>query len=719
LIIRIDNANNAKLFFKSSGEFDLFNITPYNDKILLSTNQGIKFLNPINGVIEKTILDKYFVRQTYFDVQNQMWVTTASNGVIMIPNLDVINYSDRDVLSTSKVNDLLVIDNKVVLAYDNGQIAIYDSLNNIKNYSLTKKPERIRRIKPINKTSFLACSDFGAYSFDLTQKNSRKIHSKSVKDGYLYKDTLYAARFRFSQIPIQTQKHANFLMKKGYAIAKGLNNDFWLGSVEGLYQFNLKNKETTVILDKSLHQNINVNHIAVAADSVIWVSTKSDDLFALKSNKVIAQFGVNNHLPSNNCNYAYPIKNGVLVATNFGVVKILNGQKVAQLTKFNGLPSNNINAVAVLNNQLYIASNKGLSIINNDQLVSTPSYDNISITKILVNDKVRATNSTSKLKAKENKISISFTGLLFEQDGETVYKYKLKEEDSTTIINNNRIDIAKLDPGDYHFKVWSLGSDDQWSNQPAEWKFKLKKPFVKTVWFWLLVGTAVLLLVYYIFKNRLKEAKNAEQLKELELQALRAQMNPHFIFNSLTSVQDLIISNKNREAEVFINQFSRLIRSVLNQSSKSKITLSEEIESLQLYINLEQLRFKDKFDYNLQIDENLDVSFEKVPPLLIQPFVENAINHGIKNKIGKGHLNVVFKKDNNDLLVTVKDDGIGRVAANQIKKQSSIHKSKGLDITQQRMNKLAKETNNIVVEDLHDSNGQPCGTFIKILLPLT
>ena len=207
------------------------------------------------------------------------------------------------------------------------------------------------------------------------------------------------------------------------------------------------------------------------------------------------------------------------------------------------------------------------------------------------------------------------------------------------------------------------------------------------------------------FFRRMRYSHSLEtQLVKLEKSALQAQMNPHFIFNCLNSIQNYIATNEKRRAMDYLTQFARLIRSTLDASASRTITLQQELDMLENYLQLEQMRFKDKFDYRIRCDEDLDLDDVEVPPLLIQPFAENAIIHGFKGMDRKGKLSIDFKEVDEELLVIIEDNGIGF----KKKETSSNHKSMAMSITNQRLKFLNPEKdhdNEIVIESGEDNIG--------------
>jgi hypothetical protein len=221
-----------------------------------------------------------------------------------------------------------------------------------------------------------------------------------------------------------------------------------------------------------------------------------------------------------------------------------------------------------------------------------------------------------------------------------------------------------------------------------------------------------------------KQSEYLQQLAELEVKSLRSQMNPHFLFNSLNSIRNFIIKNETQKASNYLASFAQLMRKILDASQQSFIPLEEETEMLKLYLSLELMRFSNKFTYEIQVDEHLSGSNILIPSMVLQPFIENAIWHGLLPKeSGDAHLTVAFKEipDNlNQILCIISDNGIGRKRSMDQNIGMKRHKSKGIDITRTRLRRLfdMDKSDPIRIEDLYDSNQQASGTRVYIHLPV-
>ena len=245
----------------------------------------------------------------------------------------------------------------------------------------------------------------------------------------------------------------------------------------------------------------------------------------------------------------------------------------------------------------------------------------------------------------------------------------------------------------------------------------------------MLFGLTIMLAAFAVYRYRVRQVRKEEQMQssfrkqlmDMEMTALRSQMNPHFIFNSLNSISRYVMQNDRLIASEYIAKFGKLIRNVLDNSNNRQITLEQELSTLELYIQLEKLRFENKFDYKI-ITDGVDPSV-KIPPMLIQPFVENSIWHGLMQKNEKGSVIIsAGMKENNLLVVIIEDDGIGRKKAEELKSKTFVHKSHGMKVTIDRIkliNELYEQKNKVEVVDLFDKNGTASGTKVILLIPVT
>ncbi len=236
-----------------------------------------------------------------------------------------------------------------------------------------------------------------------------------------------------------------------------------------------------------------------------------------------------------------------------------------------------------------------------------------------------------------------------------------------------------------------------------------------------LVALVVIIILAALFLIRLNKLKEQQQTLLLQQKLFRSQMNPHFIFNSLTSIQNFILDEEANKASKYLSRFSKLVRNILDSSVEDYVSLEEEIATIENYLVLQKIRFQDKFEYSIEVDENINPDIISIPPMLAQPFIENSIEHGIKHKKDKGNIRIRFSLKDNMIVFEVEDDGIGREKAKEILyKQNKDHKSLATAITHERIQVLNKKLKNkivLLIKDLTDSENKPLGTQVQIKIP--
>jgi hypothetical protein len=335
---------------------------------------------------------------------------------------------------------------------------------------------------------------------------------------------------------------------------------------------------------------------------------------------------------------------------------------------------------------------------------------------------------TVSLSYDQSVLTFEFAALNFIQPEKNEYAYRLQgfEEDWNVVGNKRSATYTNLEPGTYTFQVSASNNDSVWNNEGRSLKIVIHPPFWGTWWFktfLTLLACMIALTVINIVRKRIREKIRIHKLiAELELKALIAQMNPHFIFNCLTSIQELIVVDKQEEAMHYLNQFSRLLRTVLQSSDKNFIPLDEELTLLELYLELESMRFDQEFHYKIIVDDAIDPEEITIPSFLLQPFVENALWHGLMHKKGDRSLSVSFRLENEDILLcTINDNGIGREVSSKIKKRSvKRYQSMGIKIIRERMSLMKKQDAafDLRIIDEKDPQGAAAGTTVIVRLPL-
>ena len=306
------------------------------------------------------------------------------------------------------------------------------------------------------------------------------------------------------------------------------------------------------------------------------------------------------------------------------------------------------------------------------------------------------------------------------KDYKTALKYyKISDEFESKVSNERTIQyvndlIIKYDSERQDNEIKTLAKQNEIS------KLQLIKN--RNIWIIILVSSLLLIAVlYFLYRQRLLQKE--KRIITLEQDVLRTQMNPHFIFNALNSIKHYIINNEQKNAVHYLNKFSKLVRKILESSTLKEVSLQEELETMDLYMNIENIRFSNEINYAINVDESLKLSEIKVPPLVLQPFLENALWHGLSSKKGDKKIVLsVFKPSKDFIQIEIEDNGIGRTASAKIKSNKTINrKSIGIKLTKERLNNFIKDFKHpftLIFNDLFDEHKKPKGTKVALKIPI-
>ena len=338
---------------------------------------------------------------------------------------------------------------------------------------------------------------------------------------------------------------------------------------------------------------------------------------------------------------------------------------------------------------------------------------------------------TPKLDPDQNNISIYYHTLNYNNPDADHYYYKLDGIDKDWIGPSDKkyVVYPYLNSGKYRFLVKSRNELSGMETQVAEFKFVILTPWYEQIWFYIFLVFFVITSFILFYNIRLRNMRKKEEgkrnimqkISELETKALQAQMNPHFLFNSINSIQSYILDNDVDEALTYLNSFSKIIRMTLEFVDKKFVSLSDVLDYLQHYVDLENMRFDELFDYLVVIDNQIDPETTLIPPMLLQTLIENSIKHGIRNLKHRGTIKLeIVKIDNESFKCIIEDNGVGRLKSSQINKDQNINKeSLGLKIIKERLDILnnGKESPyKMEIIDLYSDTGVSVGTRVELTL---
>ena len=506
----------------------------------------------------------------------------------------------------------------------------------------------------------------------------------------------------------------------------------YFGTLNGLYRM-APDRQVTYLGRDIPFLKKRISSIAGSPDGTLWIASYDGGVIGYRDGRVITALTAKNGLTSDICRTLLLHDTALWVGTNKGLNKVaLNrpGYPVTRYTSNDGLGSDIINSIYGDGSMIYVGTTAGLSYFD-QRKVNFSEGCRLHLLSIFNGGKDRIADSAHLLVPyKDKDIRFEYAAISYRSVGGIRYRYRILGLDTAwRETKETFLEYPALPSGSYVFQMQAVNKFGI-SSRLLSLPFEVATPFWQSLWFYLLVVAVFFALVWIFVTFRIKGIRRRQaekerlshRLMELENTALQSQMNPHFIFNCLNSIQQYIFDHEALAANKYLTGFARLIRATLHNSSKTFIPLADEIGYLSTYLSLEKLRFKDKMDYCIEVDPAIDKDLFIVPPMLIQPFVENSMRHGLRHKMtGKGMIKLVFRLSDSHLQVTVEDNGIGRKKAASYKTREHIeYQSKGMSMTADRIRTInAKYRNAILIEvtDLEDDKGEPGGTRVVLQFP--
>ena len=515
-------------------------------------------------------------------------------------------------------------------------------------------------------------------------------------------------------------------------------NNFWVSTDNGLMQFDPgKHQFISHYLISKNNEYANcsdeINGIEQQNDSTLIIGTMRCGFFFFntQSNK----FTRYNSFPDVKATNIYAIKkdtgNNLWMTSDYHIYQLCaEGNRLLKYDVPEGLMNSSFEMLNIypLQHGNWLTASKTEAIIFNPEKMTSiqKSYKTVVITGFKVFDEemnvdsILYQNKTIRLKSDQNFLTIEFTTQSYAGIAKSMF-YKLSGIDKNWVKakDNGIASYTNLAPDDYVFQIKAGEENSQ--SPVTTLNFSITPPFYATWWFKILMVLAAVLIIYFFVKRRIQNIRYKAELRhkvsETEMQALRSQMNPHFIFNCLSAIDNLIQTNQPDKATTYLARFAKLMRSVLESTKHELVPFYKDFETLQLYIELEQFRSGNKFTYTMHADDELMNGDYKVPPLLVQPFVENAIHHGLLNKLhGERNLIIHASVQPATILYLITDNGVGRRRAQEIKQQNKPeHNSYGIEISSQRVqlhNQNGRQ-NDVVITDL-SCEEQAVGTEVAI-----
>ena len=516
------------------------------------------------------------------------------------------------------------------------------------------------------------------------------------------------------------------------------NGQSWLGTINALYKFSTIYPKPVRYQPNSDIFSKGITAIRQMENSIYCFGIRFGGIALMQDSTIVGNITEKEGLLSNSVKYILALKNDLWVSTAKGISVIQFRSfdpiryTITNIGKNEGLYDLIIYQLMAYHGNILAATNNGIYEIQNpanflsNSPMSIPLY--INSVSYYKGDTTQVNSIT--LPYNNDRLVIKFSAICFNSPEEVKYYYRLGLKDTTWHgISSNELLLEKLIPGTYKLEIKAaIPSLHRYS------EIKSMKIIVESPWWqnaWVLLGAILLLIGAFllIYKRRVRIIQQREErntalnvkMVELEQAALRSQMNPHFIFNCLTSIQQLIAAGNKTEANEYLVKFARLIRKTMELSINTYISIEEELGYIKEYMELEQLRIPNQFVFAIEVDNNIDKKETLIQSMMLQPIIENSIRHGIKhlkNRIGV--ISISLKRKDKFIDCIVKDNGVGRPKLPELKKNTYIdHKSYGLEIVKKRLeaSQVEKQMEMIIIEDLSDKMGNADGTMLTLHLP--
>jgi ligand-binding sensor domain-containing protein/two-component sensor histidine kinase len=689
--------------------------------------------------LKDPLLYNIAVRNVLEDKNGSSWISTIDRGLIKIQQKRISSYTINDKALNDQVvqsfNALLVSNKKIFAGNNYGEVLAYDGVYDIKKISLSSEKNMdgtVRKIIELKKYIYIACQT-GSYLMDKTTfKVMRKFEgpaNASTKAALALNDSvlLLGSHSEVKKYNFEKDQISDKIQKRVTALGAGIDGKIYVGSNDGLYRWD---KDSLYYFGRRYKAfTYRVNTICSTIDGLVWVGLGSDSLLVLRNDSLIRSISLGDIIPGNVCKSLFSNKPGELwLGTNKGLNKIEYQYSNNQLSYVNtffglsdGLIGEQVNDITIHNDTVYVATSGGISYLPAGLHLPVADITTF-ITRVTVDRKDTLVLDSYSLPYDKNDISIDFSGV--DLTGYyPLFEYSINNA-GWVRLDKNSIDLRLLS-GNYNIVIRAIRRDGRPSSQAAHLSIYIETPFWKNGIFWTVV--VLLLFIASIFilqkRGRQKQQKAVEKvltekkLGELEMQALKAQINPHFVFNCLNSIKGFIYERDFRQADKYLDRFSELLRSTLDNSSSSIISLQDEINYLDNYLQLEKLRFDDRFEYFISVDEHIDSNEALVPAMLLQPYVENAIRHGISHlENRKGTINISVRKEQQHLVCEIEDNGVGREKAFTLRNElHTEYQSRGMQLSKRRAELYGIEQE---IVDKKDEQGNATGTVIILRIPV-
>lgn len=710
-----------------------FTAIPVNSHTIavLKKDKGVLLYNTEDSTYSGEYLTEYIVQCVAEDDEGNLWFSTKGAGIFMLSLSKCRNY-----IGGHGVHHILKVNKTIYIGTDNNQywkmpaLEVNSFFSNGKT-APSKTTGNLDFLKYYKREVYFTCAGSDFLNLNHTW------NCGSIKTIQVYHNTaLVAAYSSCFTINLPSGKVERILYNGRTTCAIRQNRNFYIGTLNGLYEVTPHTEAHLVSMGNPLIA-CQINQVVNGTDSTLWIATGEKGVIGYKGGRIVAHFTQDNGLPSDIARCLFVAGNILWVGTNKGLCKIdiqPGHYKVRwHFGLEDGLNSQEINTIFCDSTLIYAGTPLGLSVFD-----ETRSPHHATCTILLESVKVsgRKVNTRSgrlALKHKDNNIRFDYVCPSYLSSGDISYQYRLLGlSDKWQQTRETFLSYPTLPSGKYRLQLIAVNKFGD-KGPTIEYSFEVQKLVTEELWFLvsialLLILTIIFIIRYWIsllYRKEREKMITAQRIMESEQMALRAQMNPHFIFNCLNSVQQYILDRDEKKANFYLLRFAALVRQTLEHSAVIYIPLAEEIAYLKNYLELERLQLSESFSYSITMDEAIDPGLIKIPNMVLQPYVENAVKHGMGQLKGPEYITITFRilKEEQVLECRIEDNGPGIHATTKAQQTiQPLHRPRGMFITGKRietLNQLSPAYKHISIRtiDLGDI-GPGTGTRVIICFPL-
>ncbi|MBL7898332.1 MAG: histidine kinase, partial [Crocinitomicaceae bacterium] len=708
--------------------------------IWICTSEGAWCFNRNTGALEMNLFEGEKISNLMIDREGNFWFTSLENGIYVVPEIAMKIFNeenaaliDQNISSVYLMNDSLL----AVGAFD-GSAFILNTLTDEIEFLPRQDGLRYRTASAILlKGNELIISRNFISVINLQQKTEKTFTYTYLRDIAFDGNTLFFASsdgagfFNFQEMKESGKMNYKIISDESSKLVEcdTVRHVVWFVQSNGLAQYNG---------DSLIYQEVKGNRIYPSAlffhNNVLWAGTSGEGIYGFENNELKYHLESGNVLSGNSISALYVNDSILACASEKGVNLIYyKTQRKFLLDLTDGINTRDINSLSINKDYIFIGCTRGLYAYPLSKLRRNTIPLELTIEAVYVGNEFQKDKSIIKINDGED-LRIFFRSASFRSRGNFEFRYMMTNQPGGWNYldgKSREIYFNNLASGEYDLLLDAVNEDGVSCQNPLRIHLVVRPPFWQRWWFYALIALISLTVAAVFYNIRIKSIRRKALLKEkvirYQLRAIKAQMNPHFIFNSLTSIQDLILQQDYQNSYSYLTKFSGILRMVLDFSESDEVSLADEIRFLNTYLILEKLRFGNEFSYSIVLKSDSDSQYIHIPPLLIQPFVENAIKHGLLHKKGDKKLEVNFEvidtaNKKRKIICTITDNGVGRKRASEINlKREPNHHSFATKATEQRLDLLNSREDYQVEFAIHDlvENHEPAGTKVIITIYAT